>query len=119
MPNHLVVLLALVGITLHITVGALPDIQKQKTSKPPLTDMSSNESSTHKELRPSQMKTSESDVKKVVDTICGFTNPLKVENKDDLYCLSSGIPGNSTVSDNLLQATDLEKKAIYHKKARG
>ena len=77
-----------------------------------VADMSSNESSTHKELRPSQMKTSKSNVEKVVDAICGFTNPFQVENKDELYCLSSGIPANSTVSDNLLQATDLGKKAM-------
>ena len=42
-----------------------------------VADMSSNESSTHKELRPSQMKTSESNVKKVVDAISGFTNPFE------------------------------------------
>ena len=77
-----------------------------------VADMSSNKSSAHKELRPSQMKTSESNVKKVVDAICGFTNPFEVENRDELYCLSSGIPANSTVSDNLLQATDLGKKAM-------
>ena len=67
---------------------------------------------THKELRPSQMKTSESNTKKVVGAICGFTNPFEVENRDELYCLSSGIPANSTVSDNLPQATDLGKKAM-------
>ena len=74
-----------------------------------VAEMSSNESSTHKELRPSQMKTSESNFEKVVDTICGFTNPFDVENRDELYCLS-GIPADSAVSDNLLQATNLGKK---------
>ena len=58
------------------------------------------------------MKTSESNTKKVVGAICGFTNPFEVENRDELYCLSSGIPANSTVSDNLPQATDLGKKAM-------
>ena len=114
MPNHMVVLLALAGIMLHITVGALPGIQEQNTSKPHfmwLTCHRMNHLLTRK-LRPSQMKTSESNVKKVVDAICGFTNPFEVENRDELYYLSSGIPANSTVSDNLLQATDFGKKAI-------
>ena len=59
------------------------------------------------------MKTSASNVKKVVDAICGFTNSCEIENKDELYCLSSSVPVNLlTVSDNLPQAADLGKKAM-------
>ena len=41
-----------------------------------ISDMSSEETNVHKELRPSQICDSEADVNKVADAICSFTNPF-------------------------------------------
>lgn len=48
----------------------------------------SAESSLHKELRPSQIVESETNVKKVIDAICSFTNPFNTKRcAEEFYCL--------------------------------
>ena len=51
-------------------------------------------------------------MKKITEAVLGFTNPFQVENKEELYCLSSGIPATQEVSNNLLQALELGKDAM-------
>ena len=74
-----------------------------------MADMTASEASAHKELRVSQMQNSENNVKKITEAVLGFTNPFQVENKEELYCLSSGIPATQEVSNSLLQALELGK----------
>ena len=85
-----------------------------------IADMTSNETSVHKELRQSQIKSSEVNVKKVIEAFAGFTNPFLVAS-NELYCLSSGVRASSEIESSLLQAYNLGKtemelfiKAIYH-----
>ena len=73
--------------------------------------MKSNETSVHKELRQSQIKSSEVNVKKVIDAFAGFTNPFLVAS-NELYCLSSGVPASSETENSLLQAYNLGKTAM-------
>ena len=77
-----------------------------------MTDMTASEGSAHKELRVSQMQNSENNVKKITEAVLGFTNPFQVENKEELYCLSSGIPATQEVSNSLLQELELGKDAM-------
>ena len=77
-----------------------------------MADMTASEASAHKELRVSQMQNSENNVKKITEAVLGFTNPFQVENKEELYCLSSGIPATQEVSNSLLQALELGKDAM-------
>ena len=58
-----------------------------------IVDMTSNETSVHKELRQSQIKSSEVNVKKVIEAFAGFTNPFLAAS-NELYCLSSGVPAS-------------------------
>ena len=74
--------------------------------------MTASEASAHKELRVLQMKNSEDNVRKITEAILGFTNPIAVENKEKLYCLSSGIPATQEVSNSVLQAHGLDKDAM-------
>ena len=76
-----------------------------------MADMTSSKTSAHKELRESQMKISEANVKKITETVLRFTNPFKLENKEELYCLSSGVSATQEVSRSLLQAHELGKDA--------
>ena len=69
-----------------------------------MADKTTTETSVHKELKSSQIKSSEEGVTNVKDAVMGFTNPFTVENKKELYCLSSGLSASSEVSSNLLQA---------------
>ena len=77
-----------------------------------MANMTASEASAHKEVRVSQMKSSEDNVRKITEAILGFTNPFAVENKEELYCLSSGIPATQEVSNSLLQAHGLGKDAM-------
>ena len=51
-----------------------------------IADMTSNETSFHRELRQSQIKSIEVNVKKVNEAFAGFTNPFLVAS-NELYCL--------------------------------
>lgn len=78
-----------------------------------LTDMLSEESSLHKDLRRSQMAESESDVKKVMNAICSFTNPFDTgRSTEHLYCLSSGVPAKPDVAEDLLNAASIGETSM-------
>ena len=73
----------------------------------------SEESSLHKELRPSQIEESETNVKKVIDAICSFTNPFNTERcAEEFYCLSCGLLAKLDVAADLLNACKIGKASI-------
>ena len=74
--------------------------------------MTSSETSAHKELRVSQMKSSEANVKEITEAVLSFTNPFALQNQQELYCLSSGVPATQEVSRSLFQAHELGKDAM-------
>lgn len=37
----------------------------------------------------------------VVQAFCSFQNPFIVDNKEELYCLSSGVPADKAVRDDI------------------
>ena len=73
--------------------------------------MDSQESTSHKEVRRSQISKSEQDTCSVIQAISNFTNPFTVEDKDALNCLSSGAPLPSHVENDVLVADEIGKKA--------
>ena len=76
------------------------------------TEMTYDEISVHKDLRVSQIQNTERDVKRVIEAISGFTNLFSFDfNKDELYCLSSGVPAKPDVANDLLHAADTGKKS--------
>ena len=80
-----------------------------------LTDMISEESSLHKEFRPSQIVESETNVKKVIDVICSFTNPFNTERcVEEFYCLSrlSGLPAILDLAADFLNACKIGKASM-------
>ena len=76
-----------------------------------MVDMDNTDSSSHKDIRKSEIQQSEADVRKVVDATSNFVNPLEVENKDLLYCISSGAPTPADVEEDLLSADMSGNKA--------
>ena len=56
---------------------------------------------------------SEEDTSKFMHTICNFVKPFEVEDKDVLYCLSSGAPAPKYIEEDLRNA-DKVGKAAYN-----
>ena len=109
MPNHTAAMLVLAGTILRITGGAVHDLQERATKE--IANMDSQESTLHKEVRRSQILKSEQDTCSVIQAIRNFTNPFTIEDKDALYCLSSGAPLISHVENDILMADEIGKKA--------
>ena len=79
------------------------------------TEMNNDEVSVHKDLRTSQIESSEQDVKRVIGAISSFTNPFGTDvNPSELYCLSSGVPAKPDVADDLLKAPGIGRRAMEH-----
>ena len=76
-----------------------------------MADMDSQDCSSHKDFRPSSIQQGEDTVSKVLEAIAGFMNPFEMENKDNLYCVSSGAPAPSDIEQDLLQADKVGKEA--------
>ena len=76
-----------------------------------IASMDSQEATSHKEVRGSQIVKSEQDTCSVLQAISNFTNPFTIEDKDALYCLSSGAPVPQDVESDILMADDIGKKA--------
>ena len=72
--------------------------------------MDSQESTSNKEVRRSQILKSEQDTCSVRQAISNFTNSFTIEDKDALYCLSSGAPLPSHVENDALM-DEIGKKA--------
>jgi len=67
-----------------------------------MADMDSQDCFSDKDLRPWSIQQSEETVSKVLEAIAGFMNPFEMENKDNLYCLSSRAPAPSDIEQDLL-----------------
>ena len=61
------------------------------------------------DLEASQIKKSECAIKKVMEAISHFKNPLKISDKERLYCLSSGAPIPQEIEVDILHADVLGK----------
>ena len=46
-----------------------------------------------------------------MEAINNFINPFTIEDKDTLYCLSSGAPVPSNVENDILMSDEIAKKA--------
>ena len=68
----------------------------------------------NKDLRPSQIRKSESVVQLVIEAIISFMDPFTVSENDKLYCLSSGAPVPLDVEKDLL-AAESKMKFIHER----
>ena len=59
----------------------------------------------------SEIKNSEQGVQKVFSAINGFVNPLKIQDKDHLYIISSGAPVPADIGKDVLRADALGREA--------
>ena len=65
----------------------------------------------HKELRPAEIKNSETSVNSTISAVKGFLNPFDVLDTQRLYCLSSGAPVDSNVESDVLGAERVGEEA--------
>ena len=94
-----------------------------------MANMSHSDTSiNHKEMRPHNIKNSERDVQKVREAFSNFTNPFTIEDKEELFCLSSGVPASPDVTRDLqsaeavgqqcfkefIQSRFVEKTILFH-----
>ena len=77
-----------------------------------LADMDSQENDSHKDLRQSQIAKTEDDVIRVMGALHNFSNPFECDNKDSLYCLSSGVPTPKDVESDILNADKIGEEAF-------
>ena len=71
----------------------------------------SNEGDKHKDMRPSEIRRSERNVKSTIGAIESFLNPFEVDNRDELYCISSGAPASTEIEIDVLGAEETGEKA--------
>ena len=76
-----------------------------------IVNIDSLEPTSHKEVRSSQILKSEQDMCCIMEAINNFINPFTIEDKDMLYCLSSGAPVPSNVENDILMSDEIGKKA--------
>jgi hypothetical protein len=58
----------------------------------------------HHDLRRTEIERSETNVVIVAEAIVGFINPFKMEQKDKLYCISSGASAISEIERDVILA---------------
>lgn len=63
----------------------------------------------HRDIQAHEIKRSEQSILKVLDAFEQYVNPFEVENRDNLFCLSSGRPVPKSVEENLLNVDNLGK----------
>ena len=51
-------------------------------------------------------------MKKITEAVLTFTNPFALQNQQELYCLSSGVPATQEVSRSLVHGHELGKDAM-------
>jgi hypothetical protein len=69
----------------------------------------------HRDLRRSEIERSEANVVKVAEAIVGFINPFEMEQKDKLYCISSGASATSEIERDamLVEAFGADTKVDF------
>ena len=58
----------------------------------------------HRDLRSIEIERSEANVVKVAEAIVGFINSFEMEQKDKLYCISSGVSATSEIERDVILA---------------
>lgn len=58
----------------------------------------------HRDVRSSEKKRSERQVRRTVEAISNFNNPFTMPDKDKVYCISSGAPASAAVEHDILRA---------------
>ena len=76
-----------------------------------MADMDAQDTDSHKDLRPSQIAYSEGNTLGAITAILNFINPFEVEDKDTLFCLSSGAPIPPDIAFDLLNANEAGENA--------
>ncbi len=78
-----------------------------------MADMSpqSNEGQKHRDLRPAEIQRSESSVTNTVEAVKSFLDPFDVDDKDHLYCISSGAPVPVDIEKDILRAETAGQEA--------
>lgn len=69
-----------------------------------LANMSTSESDVHKDTIQASKTATEADVESIIRSFDNFVNPFKVDNKDVLFCVSSGSPLPNDTEKDLLDA---------------
>jgi hypothetical protein len=69
----------------------------------------------HRDLRITEIERSEANVVKVAEAIVGFINPFEMEQKDKLYCISSGASATSEIERDamLVEAFGADTKVDF------
>ena len=65
----------------------------------------------HRDLRPAEIQKSEERVSETIDAIMGFMDPFCIDDKEHLYCVSSGVRVPSENEPDILNAEDRGKGA--------
>ena len=65
----------------------------------------------HRDLRPAEIQKSEERVSETIDAIMGFMDPFCIDDKEHLYCVSSGARVPSENEPDILNAEDRGKVA--------
>ena len=71
----------------------------------------SPEDTKHKDLCQSEIQKSEKSVLATCESINTFVNPFAVEDKNRLYCISSGVPVPSDIGRDVMRAKEAGKKS--------
>ena len=71
-----------------------------------LADMSDRSLSSmkHKDLRPAEIRKNENQVAATMDAITSFVNPFRIDDTDNLYCVSSGVKTPAEIEIDILTA---------------
>jgi hypothetical protein len=69
----------------------------------------------NRDLRRTEIERSEANVVKVAEAIVGFINPFEMEQKDKLYCISSGASATSEIERDamLVEALGADAKVDF------
>lgn len=68
-----------------------------------MAEMTTSDNDSHKSTQKARIAASEKNVKKVVDAFNNFIDPFQVDNKEVLYCLSSGTAASKVIESDLLK----------------
>ena len=74
--------------------------------------MISEEELNHKDVMSSEMLETEKNVKTILQSFDHFSNPFETDQKEDLFCLSSGKPAPKVGSGDLLSVEEYGKTAF-------
>ena len=65
--------------------------------------MTDEEETNHKDARPSEIRKTEEDVQKLLESFQNCSSPFDTDERKALFCLSSGKPATPEVMEDLLE----------------